>query len=210
MMERMLRTGEGNWKEGLERKRKRDSWGEGKRGRCDWFSFSLWCLRYLLNHSATLIQPIWLNCEQDKGRREEEIHAARDTEFQRKRMQKEQQIERKRNLQQRRMVSLAWVYQCGFDHPRSQVLMNAREWRRTAAMLEGERGKPKWKCAREHHVMTGFRATCLRLNAALDSSLHSWPVCSLDREAELKRQPVWTEGRARGESARGRGEFWHS
>lgn len=70
---------------------------------------------------------------------------------------------------------------------------------------EGERGKPKWKCAREHHVMTGFRATCLRLNAALDSSLHSWPVCSLEREAELKRQPVWMEGRARGESVGGRG-----
>lgn len=68
---------------------------------------------------------------------------------------------------------------------------------------EEERGKPKWKCAREHHVMTRFRATCLRLNAALDSSLHFWPVCLLEREAELKRQPVWMEGRARGESSRG-------
>lgn len=44
-------------------------------------------------------------------------------------------------------------------------------------------------------VMTRFWTACLSLRCALDFSLHSHPVCLLERKAELKRLSVGMQGR---------------
>lgn len=126
MTKRMLRTEERKRKGGLQRKRGREIADEKGKGEVIDFC-SLWCLWYLCNHAATLIQPIWLNCIHDKGKREEEIHAYRDKEFQEKRVQKEQQIERKTDSDRGE-----WSYwcECTNEHVEKitvipQVLMNA-------------------------------------------------------------------------------------
>lgn len=49
-----------SWKRELQRQRKRVSWWKGRGEVIDFCS--LWCLWYLFNHAATLIQAIWFNC----------------------------------------------------------------------------------------------------------------------------------------------------
>lgn len=93
MMTRMLRKEEReDWRRKGGLQRQRDSWWKGRGEVIDFCS--LWCLWYLCNHAATLIQPIWFNCTRDNERSEGEHRVYGDKECQKKRGGKEQQIER--------------------------------------------------------------------------------------------------------------------
>lgn len=216
MTRRMLWTEEReDWrrKGGLQRHRGREIADEREGEK--WLIFALWCLWYLCNHAATLIQPIWLNCMCDKREARymhTEIKSFRKTGWKKCNRLRETQIDTEEN----EVIGIRTrMWRKSPSFPRCWWISRSQGW--MWVMLKG-----MWIGLRRHRKGNGVK-TCRR-KARHDKVLNHMSLiarcawlqpalspCVLVREKSRTENAVCVDvGKIDGRGRReGKRAFWH-